>query len=70
VKDRFGLSSQMAIRAIGKVVEPYRADRKPEKPHSFGLLGAMVYDQRNMNVSIEQVSLVTLEGRIRIPPCR
>jgi hypothetical protein len=69
VKDRFGLSSQMAIRAIGKVVEPYRADRKP-KPHSFGLLGAMVYDQRNMNVSIEQVSLVTLEGRIRIPPCR
>jgi IS605 OrfB family transposase len=67
VKDRFGLSSQMAIRAIGKVVETYRADRKPEKPHSFGLLGAMVYDQRNMNVSMDHVSLVTLEGRIRIP---
>jgi hypothetical protein len=49
VNDKFGLSSQMAIRAIGKVVETYKADRKPEKPHSFGLLSAMVYDQRNMD---------------------
>jgi putative transposase len=67
VKDKFGLSSQMAIRAIGKVVETYKADKKPKKPHSFGLLSAIVYDQRNMNVSIDHVSLVTLEGRIKIP---
>jgi putative transposase len=28
VKDKFGLSSQMAIRAIGKVVETYKANKK------------------------------------------
>lgn len=67
VKAQFGLSSQMAIRAIGKVVETYKADKEPEKPHTFGLLSAIVYDQRNMSVSIDHVSLVTLEGRIKIP---
>jgi predicted transposase len=67
VKEKFGLSSQMAVRAIGKVIETYEADRKPKKPHSFGLLGAIVYDQRNMSVSIDHVSLVTLGGRIKIP---
>jgi putative transposase len=67
VKGKFGLSSQMAIRAIGKVVETYKADKKPKKPHSFNLLSAMVYDQRNMSVSMDHVSLVTLEGRMKIP---
>jgi predicted transposase len=67
VKEKFGLSSQMAVRAIGKVIETYKADKKPKKPHSFGLLSAIVYDQRNMSVSIDHVSLVTLEGRIKIP---
>jgi putative transposase len=67
VKEKFGLSSQMAIRAIGKVVEAYKANKNPKKPHSFGLLSAIVYDQRNVSVRIDHVSLTTLEGRIKIP---
>jgi predicted transposase len=67
VKEKFGLSSQMAIRAIGKVVESYKADKKPRKAHSFHLLSAIVYDQRNMSVSIDHVSLSKLAGRMKIP---
>jgi IS605 OrfB family transposase len=64
VREKFGLSSQMAVRAIGKVVESYRAD---QKPGSFNLLSAIVYDQRNMSVRIDHVSLATLAGRMKIP---
>src|SRR5215831_1150880 len=44
IRERFGLSSQMAIRAIAKVSEAYKRD-KTIKPH-FRLQGAMTYDQR------------------------
>jgi putative transposase len=36
VRERFGLASQMAVRAIGKVVEAYKLDKKTQrsfKPH-------------------------------------
>jgi len=66
VRDRFGLSAQMAIRAIAKVCEAYKRDRskKPTfKPH-----GAMVYDQRILSWKrLEQASILTLKGRIRVP---
>jgi hypothetical protein len=38
-----------AYSSFGKVVETYKADKKPEKPHSFGLLGVIANDQRNMS---------------------
>ncbi len=44
VRERFGLSAQMAVRAIGKVVDAYKRDKKIKvgfKPH-----GAMVFDDR------------------------
>lgn len=44
IRQRFGLSSQMAMRAIAKVVESYKRDRRT-KP-SFRPHGAMVYDER------------------------
>jgi IS605 OrfB family transposase len=66
VRDKFGLSAQMAIRAIAKVCEAYKRDRskKPKfKPH-----GAMVYDQRILSWKrLEQASILTLKGRIRVP---
>ncbi len=46
-REKFGLSAQMAIRAIAKVCEAYKQDRskKPTfKPH-----GAMVYDQGTLH---------------------
>jgi IS605 OrfB family transposase len=66
IRQRFGLSSQMAIRAIAKVVEAYKRDKqiKPGfRPH-----GAMVYDERIYNFpTADRVSLLTLDGRVVVP---
>jgi len=66
VRQRFGLSAQLTIRAISKVCEAYKRDKsiKPE----FRLDGAIVYDQRILSWrGLEKVSLITLEGRQVIP---
>jgi len=66
VRNDFGLSSQMAVRAIGKVCESYKANKK--SLHTFKNTGAMVYDQRIMAFKgIDRVSLLTLSGRILVP---
>lgn len=66
VRARFGLSAQMAIRAIAKVCEVYKRD-KNKKP-KFRLNGAMVYDPRILSwKGLEQVSILALDGRIRVP---
>ena len=65
-RERFGLSSQLTVRAISKVAEAYKRDKsiKPE----FQLDGAIVYDQRILTwKGLEAVSLITLEGRQLIP---
>jgi hypothetical protein len=65
-RGRFGLSSQMAVRAIGKVAESYRLDRRVQR--SFRPLGAIAYDQRNLSwKGLEKVSLSVLGGRETIP---
>jgi putative transposase len=66
LRERFGLSSQMAVRCIGKACEAYKRDKniKPKfDPH-----GAMVYDERLMNIKdAGHVSLLTLKGRVIVP---
>ncbi len=66
VRERFGLSSQLTVRAISKTVEAYKRDkaiRPAFRPH-----GAVCYDQRIMSWrGIEEVSLLTLDGREPIP---
>jgi putative transposase len=66
IRKRFGLSSQLTVRAISKVVEAYKRDRivRPGfRPH-----GAVCYDQRIMSWrGVEEVSLLTLDGRELIP---
>jgi len=66
LRERFGLSAQMAVRAIGKAVEVFRRDktRCPVfQPH-----GAMTYDERLMSFKgMARVSLLTLEGRQLVP---
>src|SRR5207253_5145261 len=44
LRDRFGLSSQMAVRAIGKTVETYKRDKR--QCPVFRPAGAMTYDER------------------------
>jgi len=66
IRERFGLSAQMTIRAIAKVCEVYKRDRS-KKP-TFRLYGAMVYDQRILSWKrLEQASILTLRGRIFVP---
>src|SRR3990167_4723057 len=66
IRSRFGLSAQMTVRAIAKVCEAYKRDRKIKT--SFRPHGAMVYDQRILSwKAIDRVSILTLGGREAIP---
>jgi IS605 OrfB family transposase len=66
VREKFELSSQMVVRAIGKVSESYKTDKKTL--HTFKETGAMVYDQRILSFDgLEIASLLTLDGRIKVP---
>jgi putative transposase len=66
MRERFGLSAQHTVRAIGKVSDAYKRD-KAIRP-TFDPLGAIVYDQRIMAwKGIDRVSLTTLEGRVIVP---
>lgn len=67
IRDQFGLSAQMAVRAIGKAVECFHRDRTVcpvFKPH-----GAITYDQRIFSFKgMDKVSLWALpSGRIIVP---
>ena len=66
IRERFGLSSQMAVRAIAKAVECFRRDETVcpvFKPH-----GAVCYDQRVMSFKgSTTVSLWTMAGRRLVP---
>src|SRR5215831_11290077 len=66
LRDRFGLSAQMAVRAIGKAVETFKRDKrvcpifKPE--------GGITYDERILGwKGPAHVSLWTLQKRQVIP---
>ncbi len=62
IREQFGLSAQLAVRAIGKAVEVFRRD-KTVCP-VFRLDGAITYDERNLSFKgLDKVSLATLTGR-------
>jgi putative transposase len=66
VREQFGLSAQMAVRAIGKVVESLRRDRA--KHHLFKPYGAIVLDNRLLSFKgMDRVSILTLQGRQIMP---
>jgi putative transposase len=66
MRKRFGLSSQLAIRAISKTAESYKRD-KSIKP-SFRREGAVTYDERLMSFKgLNEVSLLTVQGRVLVP---
>jgi IS605 OrfB family transposase len=66
LRERFGLSSQMAVRCIAQVCEAYKRDKSTRpvfRPHA-----AMPHDQRTMSFKgPDRVSLLTLEGRAVVP---
>src|SRR5215831_15340678 len=66
LRDDFGLSAQMAIRCIAQVCEAYSRD-KSIRPR-IKKYSSIPYDQRLMAFKgRDRVSLLTLEGRIKVP---
>ena len=66
IRETYKLTSQLAVRAIGKAVECFKRDKKVcpvFKPRS-----AVVYDERIMRFKgLTHVSLASLDGRLVIP---
>jgi putative transposase len=71
IRERFGLSAQMAVRAIGKAVEALaslRAKGERDICPVFQAHGAITYDERIMGFKgLDKVSLWTLAGRMILP---
>jgi putative transposase len=66
IRDRFGLSAQMAVRAIAKAVEVFARDKS--RCPVFRPDGAITYDERILSFKgLDRVSLWTLTGREVIP---
>lgn len=66
VREKFNLSAQFVIRAISKVTESYKGNKKTL--HTFRPTGAIVYDQRLLSFKgLEHASILTMDGRIKIP---
>ena len=68
IRDTYGLSAQLAVRAIAKVSESYKGKGHRQELHTFRPHSAVVYDQRILSFkSLDSVSILTLEGRQLIP---
>ena len=67
VRERFGLSAQMAVRAVARVADAYRVGRDTRR--SFTRWGAFPYDDRILSYHLDRrtVSIWTLDGRLTIP---
>jgi IS605 OrfB family transposase len=66
IRERFGLSSQMAILCLHRACEAYKRD-KTIRP-KFRKDAAITYDVRTMSFKgIDRVSLLTLERRVVVP---
>jgi putative transposase len=65
VREFFNLPSQLTVRAISKVADAYKIDKKVQC--QFRLRGAITYDQRLLTYKENKVSICTLEGREKIP---
>lgn len=67
VREKFGLSAQMSVRAVSRVADAYKAGKKSQR--GFSQYAAIPYDDRILTYSLKKqsVSLWTLGGRIAIP---
>ena len=67
IRERFGLSAQMTIRAIAKVTDSYRVSKKTKR--TFKPLGSIAYDDRILSWKLDkqEVSILSLGGRLKMP---
>lgn len=65
IKGSFKLSSQMVVRCISKVADSYKLDRKVQR--TFKPFGSIAYDSRVLTYKQSEVSIWTIDGRLKIP---
>jgi IS605 OrfB family transposase len=67
IRSQFDLSAQMTIRAISKVADSYKMDKKTHR--KFNPFGAIAYDDRILSYKLpaQTVSILSLKGRLTIP---
>ena len=66
VRQRFGLSAQMAVRGIAKVVDAYALDKRTKR--MFRTDGVSPYDARILSWDLESETVLwTVAGRRRMP---
>jgi len=67
VREKFGLSAQVAVRLVAKVADAYKIDRKTKR--TFRPHGSIAYDSRILTWKMDKriVSLWALGGRINLP---
>ena len=62
---RFGLTAQATVRAISKVADAYKLDKRVQR--RFKPSGSAAYDSRILAYSASSVSIWSLVGRLKIP---
>ena len=68
MKQRFNLSSQIAVRVIGKVTDCYKNPKQKSKILQFNELGSIDYDSRNLTIKKDnQLSIMVLGKRTLLP---
>lgn len=66
IREKFELSSQMAVRVIAKVADSYKLDKKTKR--TFAKLGSIAYDNRILSWKPNHVvSLWSVDGRLKMP---
>lgn len=68
IKQRFNLSSQLAVRVIGKVTDCYKNRKQKGKILKFNELGSIDYDSRNLTIKKDNtLSIMILGKRTGLP---
>lgn len=67
IREKFGLSAQIAVRVIAKVSDAYKLDKKHRR--RFCPTGTIAYDDRilSWDMAKSTVSIWTMQGRLKIP---
>lgn len=66
LREKFSLPAQFAIRAISRVADSYKVDKKVQ--HSFKKTSSVEYDQRLLNwKKLDTISILSLDGRLLVP---
>ena len=60
VREQFGLSAQVTVRAIAKVADAYKLDRKTKR--TFRATGSIAYDDRILSWRLQDQNCVDLDG--------